>query len=1135
MPSALTTPSPAAAETLPPTLRANLEALALRSPAAAQAIAAAEPRQDLEWVDTPQGPVCLVQGRALGSRRRPAEEGERLAEEVDPKEAGVFGVLGFGCGHHVREVSRRAGSMAAVLVFEPDVALLRAVLERIDCAPWLRDGPVHLLIDPDDDSAISSAIQRYEALVALGVKIVEHPPSRARLGESAGAFAQALTRLTATVRTTVMTTMVQTEVTVRNNLLNLDHYLVGAQNSAGGVADLANLCQGRPAVVVSAGPSLTRTIDALAATGLRERCVIVAVQTALKPLLARGIRPHFVTSLDYHEIGRRFFEGLREEDVRGVTLVAEPKVSPTVPAIFPGPVRCPGESTLDALLGEELAGEHGALPSGSTVAHLAYYLARHLGCDPVILTGQDLGFTDGQYYGAGASIHETWACELNPFTTLEMFEWERIARNKRILRAVKDHQGRRLYSDEQMAAYLAHFERDFLQDSERGLRVVDATEGGAAKRHTDAMPLREALDAFAPPDAAPLPAIPMPEVRGSIDPALRARARRRIRSVRQDVGRMAALSRRTGDALDDLCAELGRDRPDTRRANKLIEETHRLRDEAHALEPAFDLVQGLNQTGAFRRARADRAIALETDLDANAKQRRRAQRDAENVRWLADSADALARMLDDALAALDGGAKRVHIAASPEQEPGTGRPGAAARVAGLLVEDLTTDDAALRAAVERLTRCQRLDRVVALTSDRSRAEQRLADTGAQVIEADLEQDLARIERIRRVRRFSLGAWRSGVAGLTCYDEHLPLRAAGEALERLGMDAALVVGADWRDLDPDLCARLIERHAEDPASRRIVFSQAPAGFAGCVIERGLLIDYAACIRDANPWASVGGALRYSPAKPAPDPIANAICVGVDPELRDRHPTPAPHLALELTTRRARRGGLRDAWLRLPPEPIDADAQNTIDLVRAVCASRPNACVTLAGRGDPMLHPDFDRIAQEILDPGCALHVRTDLAGAEDAPDRLLALAPDVVSVDLYAASRQGYEIATGADDYPLVTRRLDRLRQTRDNSCGLPRPWIVPRMTRCDALLEHIEGFYDGWLRVLACAAIDPVPPGARDERLQPLPLPRLARRRFAAATLCVSASGEIIDTHDDRCTGDPLRQADAEMIRQDWS
>jgi len=65
----------------------------------------------------------------------------------------------------------------------------------------------------------------------------------------------------------------------------------------------------------------------------------------------------------------------------------------------------------------------GQLPAGATVAHLAYYLGRYLGCDPVVLVGQDLGFTDGQYYAAGAAIHDVWAPELNEFNTLETMEW----------------------------------------------------------------------------------------------------------------------------------------------------------------------------------------------------------------------------------------------------------------------------------------------------------------------------------------------------------------------------------------------------------------------------------------------------------------------------------------------------------------------------------------------------------------------------------------------------------------------------------------------------------------------------------------------------------------------------------------
>jgi len=45
----------------------------------------------------------------------------------------------------------------------------------------------------------------------------------------------------------------------------------------------------------------------------------------------------------------------------------------------------------------ETAPMRGSLRAGSTVAHLSFYLAEYLGCDPIILIGQDLSFSDGLY------------------------------------------------------------------------------------------------------------------------------------------------------------------------------------------------------------------------------------------------------------------------------------------------------------------------------------------------------------------------------------------------------------------------------------------------------------------------------------------------------------------------------------------------------------------------------------------------------------------------------------------------------------------------------------------------------------------------------------------------------------------
>src|SRR5204863_1237303 len=140
---------------------------------------------------------------------------------------------------------------------------------------------------------------------------------------------------------------------------NLDRYVTRA-----GVADLAGAAQGRPAIVVAAGPSLRRNLHLLKRPGIRDRFVIVAVQTVLKTLLAKGIRPHFVTALDYHEISRRFYEGLTASDVEGVTLVAEPKCNRAILEAFPGTVRCVGDHVLDQVLGPKLVRPMGEIQPG---------------------------------------------------------------------------------------------------------------------------------------------------------------------------------------------------------------------------------------------------------------------------------------------------------------------------------------------------------------------------------------------------------------------------------------------------------------------------------------------------------------------------------------------------------------------------------------------------------------------------------------------------------------------------------------------------------------------------------------------------------------------------------------------------
>lgn len=1143
MPTASTGRTPTEVAVAPPPsperLAANLRAIARERPDLAETIANTPADETIEFSVTPNGSLTATRdGRALASKRRPREEGARIAEALDAREHAVFVVMGFALGHHVRAIAEKVGRAGIVCVFEPDLALLRAVLERIDCTAWIGQTTLILFSDPDDISAISRAAHQREAIFGLGVRFVEHGPSAVRLGERAARFSDAFASAVAAVRTSVVTTMVQTQVTVRNALMNAEHYVARTGSSENGIRDLEGLCPGSPAIVVSAGPSLRRNIHLLRDPSVREKCVIICVQTALKTLLAEGITPHFVCALDYHEISKRFYEGLTPADVENVTLVAEAKVNPAVLDAYPGPVRMPADPTLDLLLPPALAGDHGRIQAGSTVAHLCYYLARHLGCDPVILTGQDLAFTDGVYYGEGAAIHDVWAAELGPFRTLEMMEWERIARSKRSLRAVKDADGNRLYTDEQMATYRVQFERAFAQDNERGLHVIDASEGGSHKNHSDAMTLRDALDRYAGCDAPILPKITTPECSA---PSIEQRKTldTRLAEVRRQAGRVELLCQRS----ERLLAQLRDMGGDQQRMAPVIDELHTLRDETQKLIPGYELVQRVNQTGAFNRARADRDIHLE-DLSPVEQQARKIERDATNVRWLGEAAGECARLLDAARDALDGGAKLTGSAAA--QTPDDVAPTEACAAVLFIDPDFDSlgrpralDGAKLRAVLEQINACETLDRVVLASDDPARWQATTVDAphGLRIDHSkfNLSELRAARRRVAAARAWAPDAWRGGLGGLSVYDELFESRSLADLMREHAIDAAVLIGDDWSELDPSITDQIVRRRNENTEQHRVVFTQAPPGRAGVVVNRALADELAGASGGAKRWASLGGILGYMPFNPLADPIGRALCVNVEPSVRDapvRNDAAAPgHIIIELTTRSAISGGERATWWDADSGDNELDAGAWDDLLAALAEVFPHSSISFSGRGDPLCSAHWRRVIKRARDVGIRnVHIRTDPLHGPETLGEAASIA-DVLSLDLLANSRDVYSAMTGADRFDEAVTAINSLLSEHDPAAL---GWIAPRMTRCATAWRDIEGFYDRWLMAAGAAVIDPLPTHVQNGSFAPLTLPRVARRRFAAQTLIISCDGAVMNGVDDRSPGRAVGNACDEDLKQLW-
>lgn len=1137
-------------------LRRNASLLCIRAPEMLERILNA-PRVPLDLVMTPEGSwsgsVVLGDGRRvqLASLRCPVEEARRFAATVDVREHACVMVVGFGLGYHVGELSRAMRSTGLVVVFEPDLALLRAVLSRLDCSAHLAAVNVLFVGDTDDPTSLLRSFAGCESILAAGLKIVEHGPSVTRIGRPAiEGFMNRVAGLAANVRTHVVTTLCQVTPSVGNMLKNSWRYA-----SAGTVESLRDTAVGRAGVVISAGPSLMRNIDLLTKPGVRDRVVLIAAQTTLKPLLARGIRPHFVTALDYSDISTRFYEGLTADDVRGITLVAEPKGSPAIFAAWPGELRCPTEELLDDVLGDGahgMARAMGTLRSGSTVAHLSYYLARHLGCDPVILVGQDLAFTDGQYYSPGAAIHQVWSGELNEFNTLEMLEWQRVVRMRAHLHKVTDHLGRSVYTDEQMNTYRVQFEKDFAEDKSRGLVVIDATEGGVHKEHTRGMTLADALERYAPDDLSPW-AVPQVHEPHLVDPSRKKRVLSKLAALRADSVTLRGLCDKTKGRLRAILA--AEQRPEV--VDPVIEDIQRNSAQAAALGAAYRVTQFINQTGMLRRFKTDRKLKLDHSLSEFERQKRQVQRDIENMEWLGDAADEAGVMIDDAAAWIKAG---IRSAPAPIKDPVTGAvTGRASRVGVVIAVNTTlgglgtTRDLAepvyegrnaLRLTVARALASREACGVHLLTAEPARVAELLGDDAAnprvKVHALDRDALEARRDSVRAGRLWSRACWRGGLGNLTIFDEAFAPMETAALCEREGLDGVAVVGADWCLVDPVSLDDAITRHRQgltpDGSQQQLVFVHAACGLGACVIDTRAVAELARTVAANGPFASIGALLGYLPMAPQVDPLGKSPCVTVDPGARDLgvrmvadHPGGRDAISLALTRcgREATLADLaravRDAELRPDLEILVLDvcsasgAMPSPEASAAVSAGiarargGPLALTLRAADGlDPLSHPDIVAIVANARTLGVAgVHVRTPLDSPGVMPI-LGEIVPDVVSIDLHTTDPESYERLTGRATMPRAMSHIKELLSGRRNGPqGLVLPWVVPRMVRRDDEYERIETFYDYWLIQAGACVIDPLAAAIAGERIAPLPVPLSASRRLRDTTLHVGATGTL--------------------------
>lgn len=156
-----------------------------------------------------------------------------------------------------------------------------------------------------------------------------------------------------------------------------------------------------PALICGAGPSLEKSIPTL--KNACDQALIFAGGSAITALTKKGVQPHFAMALDPNE---EEWDHLRQAHFFEGPFLFAPRLHRDVFATANGPfgyLKTDTGGLIENWLEDKLGLDGDPIgpdlgPEAFSVTTLAISYAFALGCNPIILTGVDLAYSDGKHY-----------------------------------------------------------------------------------------------------------------------------------------------------------------------------------------------------------------------------------------------------------------------------------------------------------------------------------------------------------------------------------------------------------------------------------------------------------------------------------------------------------------------------------------------------------------------------------------------------------------------------------------------------------------------------------------------------------------------------------------------------------------
>lgn len=494
-------------------LEKNLEAISRYNPILADKIAKhTQVEATFEFLEAKTGDIILSYNKiSLHDTTDPQDEALKIFNKlfhdnktINPGTKSAIHVLfGIGLGYLFKRFSLNCAGK--IVVFEPNPDILRITLEVVDFSEELNKDNIAIV---DSKEGIERCFDKFffvEAEITLSFLTSYDQLYPEKINE----LASELHFFKGLYTSSYKNLMEKASRWTISGMGNIAEMMSNYE-----LESLRQKFNNKPAVIISAGPSLDKNIDLL--SEYKGKVLTFCVGTALKAAVKHGIKPDFLNILEHNDCSGQ----VNGVDTSDMNLILHPG---THNKFYNLPTKrkfnyYPNNDFTTKWLADYLDFPLEDYLNKGTVSFFALFCAKILGCNPIILIGQDLAYTNGNCYSKDSAYgdvkclmnSETGVFEVSPEdmdsylanNIINLTEEKKGYVNHRFneltqnLYFVKGQNGEMLPTDPGYATFIKYFE-DVASEFGNEIKLINATEGGAYLEGFEHSTLKCVLEKYA--------------------------------------------------------------------------------------------------------------------------------------------------------------------------------------------------------------------------------------------------------------------------------------------------------------------------------------------------------------------------------------------------------------------------------------------------------------------------------------------------------------------------------------------------------------------------------------------------------------------------------------------------------------